>query len=58
MNLLKIIAGAIFNALGFLVFYKSIRTIRRKGLGDNLIDIFTGAGFVFIGLLIWFGYFS
>ena len=58
MNLLKIIAGAIFNGLGLLVMYKGIMAIRRKGSGDNFIDIFTGIGFVIIGLLIWLGYIS
>jgi len=58
MNLPKIIAGTIFNLLGLLVLYKSVKIWRSKGFGEAFIDIITGIGFVLIGLLIWTGYIS
>ena len=57
MIILKIVAGIIFSLLGLFVFYKGIRTIRRKGSG-GFIEIFTGIGFVIIGFLILLGYIS
>ena len=55
MIVLKIIAGLIFNLLGASVLFKGIRTTRLKGTG-GLIEVFTGIGFIIIGLLIWLGY--
>ena len=57
MIILKLFAGLIFNLLGAFVLYKGIRTIRLKGIG-GFIEIFTGIGFVIIGLLIWMGFIS
>jgi putative Ca2+/H+ antiporter (TMEM165/GDT1 family) len=58
MNLLKIIAGTIFNLMGVLILYKGIRVCRFKGIKEGFVDIITGFGFVLIGLLIWTGYIS
>jgi len=58
MNLLKIVAGTIFNLMGVFVSYKAIKTCRSKGIGEGFIDIIIGLGFVLIGLLIWTGYIS
>ena len=58
MNLPKIAAGLVFNLLGVLVFYKGIRLIRSKGIGEGFVEIISGIAFVLIGLLIWTGYIS
>jgi putative Ca2+/H+ antiporter (TMEM165/GDT1 family) len=58
MDLLKIIAGTVFNLLGVLVLYKGIRITWSKGIGNGFIEIISGLGFVIIGLLIWSGYVS
>ena len=58
MILLKILAGLIFTLLGLFVLYKGIRVIRKKGIGESLIELVAGIVFVFLGLLIWLGYFS
>ena len=58
MIVLKILASIIFILLGVLVFYKSIKTTRAKGIGNSFIEIITGIGFVIIGLLILLGYIS
>jgi len=58
MNLLRIIAGTVFNLLGLLVLYKGIKTCRYKGFGEGFIDLIIGVGFILIGLLVWNGYIS
>ena len=58
MIVFKIAAGLIFNFLGAMVFYRGIRTARHKGVGDGLIELASGVGFIIIGLLIWFGFIS
>jgi uncharacterized YccA/Bax inhibitor family protein len=58
MNLPKIIAGTIFNLIGLLVLYKSVKICRSKGFGEGFIDMITGIGFILIGLLILTGYIS
>jgi putative Ca2+/H+ antiporter (TMEM165/GDT1 family) len=58
MNLLKILAGTIFNLLGLMVMYKGVKTIRSEGIKAGFIDIIIGLGFVLIGLLIWTGFIS
>ena len=58
MEILRTIAGLIFIFLGVLVMYKGIQGTRRKGIRHSYVDIVTGIGFVFIGLLIWFRYIS
>jgi hypothetical protein len=57
-NILKILAGAVFNLLGILVLYKGIRTTRHKGLADGFVEMIAGFAFILIGLLIWTGYIS
>ena len=56
MNLPKIIVGAIFILLGALVLYKSVKTIRKKGLWEGSVEIVIGIGFVLLGLIMWSGY--
>ena len=58
MDIIRILVGLIFNLLGVLVLYKSIRTTLLKGIGESFIDIVTGIAFVIIGLLIWGRYIS
>jgi hypothetical protein len=58
MNLLKILAGTIFNILGVLVLLRGIRICRNKGIGEGFVDIIAGLSFILIGLLIWTGYIS
>jgi len=58
MNLPKLIAGTIFNLIGALVLFKSIKTTRSKGFGDAFIDMIAGVAFILIGLLILTGYIS
>lgn len=56
--LVKIVSGIIFVLVGLLVFYKSIKTIRRDGLSVGFIEIVSGIVLLFIGILIFLGYFS
>ena len=58
MDILRTLASLIFILLGVLVLYKGIRITRSKGFGAGFIDMATGIGFIFIGLLIWFKYIS
>ena len=56
MIVFKIAAGLIFNLLGILVVYRGVRNARLKGIGDGIIEMASGVGFIIIGLLIWFGF--
>ena len=58
MIVYKILAGLIFCLLGILVFIKGLREIRTKGIRLSSIDMTAGVVFLFIGLLIWLGYFG
>ena len=58
MNLPKMLASAIFILLGLLVLLKGIRITLSKGIRNSFVDITTGIGFIFIGLLIGLGYFE
>jgi hypothetical protein len=58
MLFFKILVGLIFNLLGALVFYRGVRLIMRKGLGEGFIEVISGIAFIIIGLLIWLGYIS
>jgi len=56
MNIPKILAGTIFNLLGCLILYKSIRTALDKNKKWSFIETISGIAFMIIGTLIWLGY--
>ena len=48
----------IFCLMGILVFIKGIKVTRKEGIKNSYVDLATGIGFVFIGMLIWLRYIS
>ena len=58
MNVYRTMVSIIFCLMGILVFIKGIKVTRKEGIKNSYVDLATGVGFVFIGMLIWLRYIS